>query len=704
MELARRCGVRARRVRLIRRRWWRHGDYGPMLAFLDGAPVALLPGWTGYRVVKGKTNKPLRETEAARLGKHMYVFSAPYESSRSGTDLLRRSAGTRHWELMRAALWACASAGAASMLPVLAYRAIAGGVRGTGLIPAALASCAAVVLFDLAFNAGCLRLASHLQIDISSSLVERLLRLPAEYFRRNSAEVLGYRLAGASLALDSGVGGQLAGLFALPYCLAGLLLTAMVTPGTGMIAAVSVIVLALAPTLAMRRELELEPERAGLHATHGQFLANALHGFARLRVLSSEGRIVDRWQRLWSAERFLALRQHRTRMLPSALESGCLTALVLFAIGVSHASCSLPVLVAGALAFIQCVFGAMMVGEGLCAALKVRFLLRPLDSFLAEPYEPVRPELRPRSASGAMDIRSVDFHYSNAHSCALEEISLALRPGEMLAITGPSGSGKSTLLRILAGLEKPQKGEVLYDGSSLEDWDPNALRAQFGVVLQEDSLAVSTARYNIASFGEYQLDEVWAAARMAVVDGDLERMPMGIQTIIEDERVSTGQKQRILLASRLLRRPHLLFLDEAASALDAEIQLRVLANIRALGITCVCVTHRASTIALADRVAMLERGRLAWTGPVEEWLARYPLLEMPPGSDNSIHQDEAAAPVGLQRQAAERRVFRAYALNEFHAPVGVGAPAYLLAPGYGLAAAGIAFLSFAAVRTLLFLF
>jgi hypothetical protein len=97
------------------------------------------------------------------------------------------------------------------MLPVLAYRAIAGGVRGTGLIPAALASCAAVVLFDLAFNAGCLRLASHLQIDISSSLVERLLRLPAEYFRRNSAEVLGYRLAGASLALDSGVGGQLAG-------------------------------------------------------------------------------------------------------------------------------------------------------------------------------------------------------------------------------------------------------------------------------------------------------------------------------------------------------------------------------------------------------------------------------------------------------------------------------------------------------------
>jgi ABC-type bacteriocin/lantibiotic exporter with double-glycine peptidase domain len=703
LELARRWGLRARRVKLIRRRWWRWRDYGPMLAFLDQAPIALLPGLHGYCVANGKTKVLLQDAEAARLGKHMYVLYVPDESSRSGAELMRRAAGAHKGEMVRVAVWACAAAVAASLLPLLVFRALVGGTQRTGSIMAALAACAAFVLFDTAFHAAFLRAAARVQTGLAASLFERLLRLPAEYFRRHSAGMLGARLAGASLALDGGVGGPLASLFALPLCLAGLVLTVTLTPRAALFALAISALLVLTPVLAVRKELALEPKRAALHAAQWQFLSAALQGFARLRVLSSESRVVAQWRKLWSAERALTFQQLGARSLSRAMESATLAALALFAFGVAHSSSSLPRLAAGTLAFLQCVFGAAMVGQGLGAVYKIRSLLRPLDGFLAEHYESQMPGLRPRAASGALELRHVAFQYGDARGRALEDVSLAVTPGEMLAITGPSGSGKSTLLRILAGLEKPQKGDLLYDGFRLQDWDANALRAQFSVVLQEDSLTVSTARYNIAGMGEYRLEEVWEAARLAAVDADLEGMPMGIQTILEDERVSTGQRQRILLASRLLRRPRVLFLDEAASALDAKVQQRVLGNIRALGSTCICVTHRASTVALADRVAVLDGGRLAWIGPVGDWLALQPSPLVLPVRGCATSHEAAPSPAGLHRHAAERRVFRAYALEEFHAPFGVGSPAFLIAPRHELAAAGGALLTWAAVQMFLLL-
>lgn len=153
---------------------------------------------------------------------------------------------------------------------------------------------------------------------------------------------------------------------------------------------------------------------------------------------------------------------------------------------------------------------------------------------------------------------------------------------------------------------------------------------------------------------------------------------MGIQTILEDERVSTGQKQRLLIAARLLRRPRVLLLDEAAGALHHEAQRRVFANIRALGLTCVCVSHRAETIALADRVAVIERGRVAWVGPV----ASAPAVGVPSneirltGSPGS--EARPAAPIG--RDNPERRVFLSEALDDFQAPFALDAPLTLAAP------------------------
>lgn len=159
---------------------------------------------------------------------------------------------------------------------------------------------------------------------------------------------------------------------------------------------------------------------------------------------------------------------------------------------------------------------------------------------------------------------------------------------------------------------------------------------------------------------------------------------MGIQTILEDERLSTGQKQRLLIAARLLRRPRVLLLDEATSALHDNAQRRIFANVRRLGMTCVCVSHRAETIALADRVAVIDRGRVTRVGPATE----------PPGRETDAHatgklSGSGARPAaGHRRDTPERRVFLSEALDEFQAPIAVEMPLTVTAPRTGTAITG----------------
>ena len=203
----------------------------------------------------------------------------------------------------------------------------------------------------------------------------------------------------------------------------------------------------------------------------------------------------------------------------------------------------------------------------------------------------------------------------------LDGVTFRAEPGEFIALVGPSGAGKSTLLRLLLGFEQPETGTVEYDGKDLSHLDVRAVRQQAGVVVQQARLLPGSIFHNIiGSSTALTVDDAWEAARIAGLDEDIRAMPMGMQTMISEGNAtfSGGQRQRILIARAVAAKPRILLFDEATSALDNRTQASVTASLERLRATRIVIAHRLSTIRGADRILVLDDGRLVQSGTYVE--------------------------------------------------------------------------------------
>ena len=216
------------------------------------------------------------------------------------------------------------------------------------------------------------------------------------------------------------------------------------------------------------------------------------------------------------------------------------------------------------------------------------------------------------------------FRYQADGPVVLKDVSLRAEPGEFIALVGPSGSGKSTLLRLLLGFETLESGSIYYDGQDLEGLDIQAVRRQIGVVLQSGRLIAGDIFTNIAASGPITLDEAWEAARMAGLADDIRAMPMGMHTVVSQGggTLSGGQRQRLLIARAIVNRPRMLFFDEATSALDNRTQAIVSASLERLHATRIVVAHRLSTIVNADRIYVMDQGRIVQVGTYAELMVQ----------------------------------------------------------------------------------
>ncbi len=223
------------------------------------------------------------------------------------------------------------------------------------------------------------------------------------------------------------------------------------------------------------------------------------------------------------------------------------------------------------------------------------------------------PEARSGSSQEGV-LRLVDVEYSYERGVpVLRGVSLDVAPGEVVAIVGRSGAGKTTLIKIMLGLLTPSGGDVIYGGVTLKGTSIRGFRASVGTVMQDDQMFAGSVAENIA-FGcrELDLERVVEAAKLARVHEDIERLPLGYDSQVGDmgSTFSGGQKQRVILARAIYRRPRVLFLDEATSHLDVQLERDVNAAVRSLGCTVIIVAHRPETIASADRVLVLDSGRV----------------------------------------------------------------------------------------------
>jgi ATP-binding cassette subfamily B protein len=244
--------------------------------------------------------------------------------------------------------------------------------------------------------------------------------------------------------------------------------------------------------------------------------------------------------------------------------------------------------------------------------------------------EPLHPQALPVPLRIGIQFDQVQFRYPNSSRPLLEDISLTIRAGETVALVGENGAGKTTLIKLLCRLYDPTSGRITLDGIDLRQFETTALRREISVVFQDYAHYNLTARENIG-FGDVNRlpdqDEIRSAAKTAGADKAIASLPYGYDTTLgkefeEGEELSIGEWQKVALARAFLRQAQIIVLDEPTSALDAQAEHQIFEQFRQLteGRTAILISHRLSSVKLADRIYVLKEGRIVESGTHNELL------------------------------------------------------------------------------------
>jgi ATP-binding cassette subfamily B protein len=280
-------------------------------------------------------------------------------------------------------------------------------------------------------------------------------------------------------------------------------------------------------------------------------------------------------------------------------------------------------LVAGAFGSLSESWGDLLRGAGAASRLE------ELMTAVPQIAPPVTPRPIPATAQGArLRFEDVHFHYpTRPDQAALHGVSLDVAPGETVAVVGPSGAGKSTLIQLALRFYDPDAGTITLNDVPLPQADPAALRAMMAMVPQDSVIFAASARDNLR-YGRWDASDeaIWDAARAANAEAFLRALPQGLDTYLGEggARLSGGQRQRLSIARALLRDAPILLLDEATSALDAESERAVQDALARLmrGRTTIVIAHRLATVRAADRIVVMDEGRIVEEGDHAALVAR----------------------------------------------------------------------------------
>ncbi|MDO8320839.1 NHLP bacteriocin export ABC transporter permease/ATPase subunit [Rhodoferax sp.] len=648
---------------LLRMDWWLH-DSGPLIGVReDGSPVGLLPTrGGGYEMYDPASAAcvPVNESVAQTLGKEASMLYArlPGRALKPiGLWQFAKQGISRDAALLLTMGVAAATLGllvpvatgmlVESVIPRAAY------AQHWQLMGALLAAAIGAAGFEVTKGYAMLRIEGRIDGRLQAALFDRLLTLPIGFFKKFTAGDLGDRTLGIQKIRETLSATVTTAVLAALFSVASLALMFWYSWQLSLIGLAIVLVVlagsAWLGTLQLREEREITRHQGKVEGLVLQFII----GVTKLRAAAAEQRAFAVWADAYRQQKLRTARAQRMAnvqelvqacvpLLASALlfagmvwllkQSAIdlkLEALTSAASQIARPSDAPSTLLsAGELLAFNAAFGqflAALIGMtlALTQAIGVVPKLERLQPLLDAEPENGQHRQPPGHLRGAIEFADVSFRYWEDGPPLLDRLSLTIEPGQFVAIVGPSGSGKSTLMRLMMGFELPQRGEVFFDGKPLAGLDLTALRRNIGVVLQSGRVFAGSLFANIAASVRITQQEAMDAARLVGLDADIEAMPMGMHTVLQEggATLSGGQRQRLLLARALVHKPAILLLDEATSALDNKTQAIVMDSLRRLDITRVVIAHRLSTITHADRIVVVKSGKIIETGCYADLIA-----------------------------------------------------------------------------------
>ncbi len=626
--IIRNSGLRIRQV-MLRDDWWRQ-DNGALLAFMaeDKRPIALTPTSPSRYLIHDPTyrrRERLTTANAQKIAPAAYLIYRTLPTQALSRNMLMRF-GFRgaYRDLVTIAIMGIVGGVLALAVPLVMGRifdTIVPGADRSQLLEFTLLLVAVAVtsaLFQVVQNIAVLRTEIRVDSALQSAIWDRLLNLPAPFFRAYTAGDLTTRAMGISTIRRRISGTVIQSVLTSVFSLFSFVLLFYFDTRLAIVASILVIAAIMISIVAGYYKMQHERRLATIEGYISGMVLQFIGGVSKFRVAGVENRAFAQWAKAFAEQKKIAFQAETVENWLNVFNTiyPVLATMVIFALVVSSRTVTTGEFLAFNAAFMQFLMASLALSNALISGLEIVPAYERMRPILQNQPEVDETKSDPGALTGAIEVSRLSFRYKDDSPLILGDVSILINPGEFVAIVGPSGSGKSTLFRLLLGFEKPESGGIFYDGQDLANLDITAVRQQLGVVLQNGQLMTGDIFSNIVGVAPLTLDDAWHAAEMAGLKADIEQMPMGMHTIISEggSTFSGGQRQRLLIARAIARKPRILFFDEATSALDNQTQAQVSASLESLDATRVVIAHRLSTIVNADNILVLDKGQVVQQG------------------------------------------------------------------------------------------
>ncbi|CEG56064.1 NHLP bacteriocin export ABC transporter permease/ATPase subunit [Legionella fallonii] len=494
-----------------------------------------------------------------------------------------------------------------------------------------IAACSAS-LFELVRAITILRIGSRLNLNLELAIWDRLIRLPASFFRQFSTGDLIQRAMSTSSVRHIMAGVVINTLLSGVFSVCSLILLFYYDAMLALTAMAVLAVISIYTVFISFKQFSLYELVVSLSSELSGLVIQLLAGIGKIQTSGREKTAFSLWGIKNSQIKKEHFKTHWYNALLSSLNALAmpLLSLIIFAQFLNRdTQLGVGIFIAFNAALGQLTAGVLGLTNTMSTVINSIPIIKRTMPILENLPEIHTGKKDPGILAGKLEAELLSFSYSPKEQAIIQDVSFIIEPGQYVAITGPSGSGKSTLIRLLLGFEKPNHGTILFDDHDMKQLNIQRVREQCGVVLQGSFLMPGTLFENIVGFSSLTQEDAWYAAEMAGLADDVRKMPMGMHTIISERggSLSGGQRQRVLIARALAKKPKILLFDEATSALDNITQSIVIHSLEQLKITRIIIAHRLSTIEKADSIIVMQQGKIIQQGTYKKLMQEEGLFQ-----------------------------------------------------------------------------